>query len=142
MRPGTVLIVAVLVTGCARWGAAAGEDSMAERTAMSMEVKVSASSVRMVLHVTNRGDDPIALTFPTSQRYDFLVQSRSGDEVWRWSDGMGFLQAISQDTLGPGESWDMEAVWDPGTRTGQYIATGIVMAGDHELQQTAAFELE
>lgn len=149
MRVGKMVVVAVLASLVA--GACAGSNGEQADPAMgfagadglagTMEVKVSESSVRLVLHVTNTGDSPIELNFNTSQRYDFVVETTTGEEVWRWSDGMSFLQALSTETLPAGESWEVEAVWDPGDRAGEYVATGVLTARDRDLRQRARFEL-
>jgi hypothetical protein len=144
MRLGTLLAAALFVGACAgsgehdEPGMNLGEDP---DVAASMEVKVSGDSVRLILHVTNSGVEPVRLSFPTSQRYDFVIETPEGDEVWRWSDGMSFLQALSQETLAPGDSWDMEAVWDPGEREGEFVATGEITARERELRQRATFRL-
>lgn len=136
---------------CARSGGApeaGGEDppTGAEPTqspglAASLEVQVARSGVRFGLHVTNTTDRTMEFTFPTSQRYDFVVRRASGEEVWRWSDGMAFLQAISHASLAPGESWDMEAVWEPDDVSGELEATGTLTARDRSVSQRAAFTL-
>lgn len=143
MRHGAWIVAALAVGACAGSGdQGEPEGSMPKHDLVaSLEAKVTSSSVRFVFHVTNSGDTPVELTFPSSQRYDFIVETPSGEEVWRWSEGMGFLQALSQDTLPPGESWDMEAVWDPGERMGEYVATGVLTAREHELRQRTSFEL-
>lgn len=143
MRLG-VLLTASLLLGCAGWGERgepAMERSEHDHLAASMEVKVSASAVRLILHVTNSGEAPVDLTFPSSQRHEFVVTTPSGEEVWRWSEGMAFMQALSSDTLAPGESWHMEAIWDPGERRGEFVAIGELTARDRDLRQRTTFEL-
>jgi hypothetical protein len=146
MRAVGVLVAGVvaglLVGGCAGSNERVeGEGAMADDLAATMEVKVGSDSVRLLLHVTNTGSEAVEFTFPSSQRYDFVVADAGGERVWRWSDGMSFLQAVSSGTLAPGESWDMEAVWEPGGRTGTFVATGRLTAGDRALEQRATFEL-
>lgn len=140
-------IVGLLVATLAAWGCAGTHDAngsgdpVADSLVASMEAQVRPSSVRLILYVTNNGDEPVDLTFRTSQRFDFVIRDADGVEVWRWSDDMAFLQAISHATLAPGESWDMEAVWDPQDRSGVYEATGMLTASEHEVQQATSFEL-
>jgi hypothetical protein len=65
----------------------------------------------MALTVTNVKGKNLTLTFPTAQRYDFIV--RKGKlVVWRWSEGMMFAQAIGRKTLKAGESISYEITWD------------------------------
>lgn len=144
MRAGAMMVAAVLVAGCAGSAGEVGDSrggALMDDVAATMEVKLQGDSVRLLLHVTNTGEDPLEFTFPSSQRYDFVVRDGSGEEVWRWSDGMAFAQAISHATLEPGETWDFDVVWEPGSRTGHYEVVGRVTATEHDLQQSAAFEL-
>jgi len=67
--------------------------------------------VRMTLITVNVSNRPIRLTYRTGQRFDFWV-TRSGREVWRWSDGRFFTQALDRVTLEPGESQTFRATWD------------------------------
>lgn len=114
---------------------------MAGELASSLEVEVANGSVRFILHVTNTGSGPLEMVFPTAQRHDVVVRRESGEEVWRWSAGRGFAQAITRATLAPGDSWDLEASWAPGDLSGTYVATGLLMAREHEVRQQTTFEL-
>jgi hypothetical protein len=69
-------------------------------------------SVGLVLAVRNTGDLPRRLEFPTARTHDFAVADAGGSEVWRWSRGRRFAQALTQIELGPGESRRFEAAWD------------------------------
>jgi hypothetical protein len=69
------------------------------------------------------------------------VETTAGELVWRWSDDMAFLQALSSDTLAPGESWTMEAVWEPEAPAGEYRAVGTLTAREQELRQETLFRL-
>lgn len=60
------------------------------------------------INVTNR---PITLRYPTGQSVDFWI-TRGGREVWRWSTGQFFTQAVRTVTLQPGEAQTFTATWD------------------------------
>ena len=138
------MVAALLVAGCAGSGGEVGESrggALMDDVAATVEVKLQGDSVRLLLHVTNTGEEPLEFTFPSSQRYDFAIRNEAGEEVWRWSDGMMFTQAISEATLKPGETWEFDVVWDPGARTGLYEAVGTVTATGHDVRQSASFEL-
>ncbi len=47
--------------------------------------------------------EPIQLTFPSGQSYDFVIKNEKGDILYRWSDGKAFTMAIREETFGPGE---------------------------------------
>jgi len=56
-------------------------------------------AARARLTVRNHTELPVEFTFPTSQRFDFIVRDALGREVLRWSDGRVFLQVIGRETL-------------------------------------------
>lgn len=51
--------------------------------------------------VTNAGDQALTFTFSSGQRGD-VVLSQDGDEVYRWSAGRVFTQAVEEVTVAPG----------------------------------------
>lgn len=145
MRVFPALLATLLILACgaprevpvAEVNGASGIEGLAS----SLEVEVRPGRVHLLLHVTNTGAEPVAFTFPTSQRYDFVVETGDGDRVWQWSSDMAFLQAISHQTLAPGETWDMDAEWDPGDRRGTYVARGWLTSSAARLGQQTPFEL-
>ena len=48
-------------------------------------------------------DEPLKLTFPSGQTYDFVIKDEKGQIVYKWSDGRMFTDAIRQESFGPGE---------------------------------------
>lgn len=145
MHAVLLILIAILSSGCARPNgqgeAGEGDASAPPPLAASVDVQVTDGGVRLSLHITNTTSRPIEFSFPTSQRYDFVVARPSGEVVWRWSEGMAFLQVLSQATLAPGESWDMEAVWEPGSVTGELVATARLTAAERPVEQRTTFEL-
>lgn len=79
--------------------------------------------VRILLDVTNVGEEAVALGFTTSQRYDFTVQ-RAGREVWRWSRGQVFATVTGRERIEPGESLQYRAQWDQTDASGQQVPAG------------------
>ena len=144
MRAVPMLLAVLAVAGCARAGGAREGDEqavMGRDLAASLEVKVGGDAVRFALHVTNDGARPVQFTFPSSQRYDFVVESETGAEVWRWSAGRAFLQVVSSVALEPGETWDFEADWEAGERAGRYVAVGRVTSQGRSVEQRMMFDL-
>lgn len=72
------------------------------------------------INVSNR---PIRLTYPTAQRFDIWV-TRGNTEVWRWSEGRFFTQAVESVVLQPGQAQTFSAVWNQRTRAGRLVPTG------------------
>jgi hypothetical protein len=141
MRLASILVVALTGAACTSAVEEPGGGASGEPLVASVEVEVGPSSARLLLHVTNSGSEPVAFTFPTAQRHDLVVTTREGEEVWRWSNGMAFAQVVSRATLQPGETWGMSAVWEYGSRTGEYVATGVLAASDRSLRQSVSFEI-
>jgi hypothetical protein len=83
------------------------------------------------LTVTNRSREEVTLFFRSGMTHDFVV-TRDKREVWRWSRGRVFTQAITPIKLQPGESRTFEGTWgqkgndgEP-VPEGQYTITGTV----------------
>jgi hypothetical protein len=58
------------------------------------------ANVRITLRNTAQ---PVTLTFPTGQTFDFAIRTEKGDTLYRWSDGKAFTQAVRTEVFGPGE---------------------------------------
>lgn len=108
----------------------------------SIEVEVGADTVRFVLHLTNSTAGPIRLEFPSAQRYDFVVRTPANAEVWRWSADQMFAQMISEESIPAGGSRQFMATWQPGSRTGAFVAEGRVTARNRAIEQRSAFEIQ
>lgn len=107
----------------------------------SLTVTTAPESVTFNLQVTNVTDAPIELLFPSGQSADFVVR-RDGVEIWRWSDGQMFTQAIRQTIVAPGESRSYTGEWRPPSGTaGQFVAVGMLTARDRRVEQAVQFGL-
>jgi hypothetical protein len=144
MRSVLLALVGVLVVGCAPYAppdpGKEGDLQMGD-LASSLEVGIAADEVRLVFHVTNTSGAPVEFTFPTSQRYDFIVETVEGAPVWRWSEDRMFAQMMTVARLEPGETWTMEAAWPGGDRTGSYVAVARLVAMGGMVEQRTGFEL-
>lgn len=145
MRLVVLTVAGLFIVGCAPPHDRAALDdedpTVASDLATSLEVGIAADEVRLTFHVTNVAAAPLELTFPTSQRHDFVVEDLEGRTVWRWSDDRAFLQAVTHATLEPGETWTMESTWEPAERTGELVATGRLTATERRVERRASFEL-
>lgn len=70
------------------------------------------SGYLFTLRVTNIGDEPLRIRFPTSQQFDIVVRGGEGKPLWSWSADRAFLQMVSDRELIPGESTIYEVYWD------------------------------
>jgi hypothetical protein len=103
------------------------------------------------LHLTLRNPSPseVALSFSSGRTHDAVVLGPDGREIWRWSNGRQFTQALSSIELAPGAESHFELVCDPGDTggpalpPGPYTARGVIPAhGDELLTVPIGFEIE
>jgi hypothetical protein len=67
-------------------------------------------TVTFALRIANIAGRAAELTFPSSKQYDFWVM-RGREEVWRWSEGRLFTQAIEKRTIDPQGSLTLTEPW-------------------------------
>ncbi len=88
----------------------------------------------LTLIATNKREEPMELHFNSAQQHDFIAKDAQGRVVWRWGEDQMFTQALSQKTLAPGESYEIQEQWDykrigsARVEAGRYLITGMVMA--------------
>lgn len=106
----------------------------------SLDVAVGDDSVEFVLTVQNGGTEPIDLEFPSGKVVDVAVEE-DGSEVWRWSDGRMFVEAVQTETVPAGGSVSHAVAWDE-PRPGEYTATASLEATDRALAERASFTVD
>jgi hypothetical protein len=107
--------------------------------ASSLDVRVAGGDVRLVFHVTNRAAQRLELTFGSGQLYDFAILDSSGREVWRWSSGRMFTQALQTRLLDPNETLTFEEQWHPAGRAGSFTAVATLRSTTHPVEQRVDF---
>lgn len=107
----------------------------------SLNVETARDSVRFVYQVTNAAGAPVALTFPSGQSFDLVVEG-GGRELWLWSADRMFTQAVRTETLAPGETRTYTAAWSPPAGvSGELAARAFLTAREHRAEQPASFRL-
>ncbi|HSA54514.1 MAG TPA: BsuPI-related putative proteinase inhibitor [Gemmatimonadaceae bacterium] len=106
--------------------------------ASSLGVEV-AERVGFAFHVTNNDARRLELTFPSGQTHDIVVLDSIGREVWRWSEGRMFTQALQNKILASAETLTYQADWNPGKLHGRYTAVASLMSENHPLEQRVEF---
>ena len=138
---------ALLLLAAAVWGCApppgTGGGAPGTPLVSSLQVRTGPGEVRFTLQVTNTGDRPVELVFPTGQSYDFAVLPRAGgNEVWRWSSDRMFTQAVRSRTIAPDSTLRFEESWrSPAGLAGEFTARAVLAAPQHEVRQEAVFRL-
>lgn len=106
----------------------------------SLDVAVGDDSVEFVFTVQNEGTEPIDLVFPSGKVVDVAVEE-GGAEVWRWSDGRMFVQAVQTETVPAGGSVSHSVAWDD-PRPGEYTATASLETTDPTLVERTSFAID
>jgi hypothetical protein len=55
------------------------------------------------LTLKNRQEEGLRIAFPSGQTYEFAIRNEKGEEVYRWSDGRAFIQAMRSVSFPRGE---------------------------------------
>ncbi|MBV6520689.1 MAG: hypothetical protein MNPFHGCM_00807 [Gemmatimonadaceae bacterium] len=108
--------------------------------ASSLDVAVG-DNVEFVLHITNNAQKKLELTFPSGQNYDVTVLDSVGREVWRWSSGRMFTQALQNHVLEANETLTYEAAWNPESMRGAFVAVASLRSENHPLERRVPFSL-
>lgn len=84
------------------------------------------AAVTFTFTVTNPSDDPVTITFPSSQIYDIAVTPPAGGApVWRWAQGRTFLTVITTRTIPAGGRLSFTERWDQRNLVGLQVLTGV-----------------
>jgi hypothetical protein len=107
----------------------------------ALGVAVDGDEVKFDLTVTNPGQRKVELTFPSGQTYDVVVYDAAGGEVWRWSTGQMFTQALRNKPLDAHESISYNATWKHPVIHGSLVAVATLTSTNYPSSARAAFAL-
>ena len=86
--------------------------------------------------------DQMDLRYPDGQRYDFSVYDSSCKQIWQWSEGRFFTQALGQEHLSPGEKRAFTETYIAPS-SGTFHVVGIFTAdGREDLAAQDSFEVK
>ena len=107
----------------------------------TMDVTVTGDVVQFVLHITNNSAKKLELTFPTGETHDVAVVDAAGGEVWRWSSGQMFTQALRNQPLDSHASRTYTVRWRAPHAHGSLTAIATLMSSNYPLEMRAPFSL-
>ena len=110
-----------------------------ETIASSLDVKLG-EDVKFTFHVTNGSNKRVELRFPSGQTHELVVLDAQGREVWRWSRGRMFTQAMQNKMLATNDTLTFTETWRP-DRAGTYTAVASLLSQNYPSEQRAAFSL-
>lgn len=103
----------------------------------SLDVSVR-DGVRFAFHVTNESAKKVELLFNDGRTHDVVVLDSLGREVWRWSEGRMFTQAVQNRVLRSSDSLRFEEAWK-GAPPGRYVAVATLASRNYPVEHRAEF---
>lgn len=130
--PFTLLMSAALAFACGPRGrgeSVAGDEPSARAArvnpasplAPTLDVRTDGGDVRFAFAVTNEGKKKLELDFADGRTHDVVVLDTLGNEVWRWSEGRLFTQAMQNRVLRTSDALRYEEEWEA-PAPGRYVA--------------------
>jgi len=109
--------------------------------AASAKVAVSGADVHFALQVTNLARHAVEVNFPNGQTHEFVVLDTLGHEVWRWSTGRMFTQALQNREVDANETLSFRESWNPNGLHGKYTALALLRSSNHPVEERIDFVL-
>jgi hypothetical protein len=104
---------------------------------------------KFVLNVFNTSDKLLPFAFISGQTYDFaVIDTLTGQEVWRWSRRMFFTQVLRKEAIRPNKNWTFEVTWNNRdndlnpVEPGNYAVVGIVATQPPIESNSVTFEIK
>jgi hypothetical protein len=102
---------------------------------------MTGDGVQFSVVVTNDGPRRVELTFPSGQTHDIVVYDAAGSEVWRWSVGQMFTQALQNKSLDAHESLHYTMRWHHPVPHGPLVAVASLTSTNYPVESRAQFAL-
>jgi hypothetical protein len=118
------------------------DPAMNGRLATGLNVDFRADSVYVTYRVVNVGPESLNLMFRSGQVYDLVFEGAEG-ELWRWSEGRGFTDALNNQKLVSGDSIVVQTAFvRPKTADGTYQLRGYLTVSADETGAVSAGETQ
>lgn len=108
--------------------------------AAHVSVDTTNGEVRFAIAVRNGTRRSVEIDFPDGRTHDFVVLDSIGREVWRWSDGRLFTQAMQNRLLGSQDSVVFHEEWKSAA-PGNYTLVAVLNSENHPVNQQVSFAL-
>jgi hypothetical protein len=98
--------------------------------------------VEFKLDVRNNTTRMVELRFPAGKTHDFVVLDASGKEVWRWSEGRMFTQAVQNKLVKGKDTAIFSEDWRAKNMRGKFTAIATLESDNHPIVERVEFELK
>lgn len=111
-------------------------------TSLATSAKVSVgSNVKLALQVTNLANHTVEVNFPSGQTHEFVIVDALNVEVWRWSTGRMFTQALQNREVDANETLSFREQWESRGHHGKYSAVATLKSSNHPVEERVDFVL-
>jgi hypothetical protein len=105
--------------------------------ASSLDVSVE-DGVRFEFAIVNASKKKLEVNFADGRTHDVVVFDANGREVWRWSEGKMFTQAVQNRVLRTTDAIRFEEAWqDP--LPGSYVAVATLASANYPVERRVEF---
>lgn len=88
------------------------------------ELTVQGNPFYLTFSVSNCNDHETTRRYGSGQIFDFIVRDQSGETVWNWAHGRGFVLAVKERTYGDRQTVTYGVVWDQTDNDGVQVPDG------------------
>jgi hypothetical protein len=109
----------------------------------ALDVRQRGHQLSFTFSITNNAKKKLELVFPSGYTHDLVVLDAAGEEIWRWSSGRMFTQALQNRVLASGDTLAYEMIWSPPAATANsnapLTAVATLLSDNHPLEQRTEF---
>ncbi|OAS83893.1 MULTISPECIES: BsuPI-related putative proteinase inhibitor [Metabacillus] len=98
---------------------------------LMVDVNVLRNQAEFIITLINNSSETKKLDFSSSQKYEIIVTEQNNQEVYRYSEGKMFAQALESTLIKPAESIKWEEIWE-GIKPGEYEVEVSILSQDTE----------
>lgn len=146
------LLLVLLLAGCGTGDQAPSNEAEAETKGGGSEIEagkmdpslVEVSPLVYKYEVKNQTEKDITLKFSSSQRFDYSVESKDGEEIFLFSSVAAFLQVLGEEIVKTGEAltYDID-LHELSLEPGEYIlATWMTPKDGEAFKESIKFTVE
>jgi hypothetical protein len=107
-----------------------------------LDVRQHGRQLAFTFRVTNNANKKVEIVFPSGHTHDVVVVDAAGEEIWRWSNGRMFTQALQNRVLSAGDTLTYEMIWTPTANAGTALtAVATLLSENYPLEQKTEFAI-
>lgn len=119
-----LLALFLLLTACGQANERKEENGEKERVVeLEVDAREESEKVTFVIQIENETEKEVTFEFPSSQLYEIIVHDENGEEVYRYSVGKMFMQAIHYETIEANGYREWKESWNY-MKDGERVAPG------------------